>query len=492
MSGIMRSGLAVVLGLLITQAAASYFVYQSNLDLLEKTLHLEAAGYLVVPNRLVAAGLSDFKNALYGGLFFTFSLGGAFSVFTMGLARLWATFGRRSRYLARGLLAIWALLAVWAIYCRTGFLVSALVLAVPLPVFLVAAGRSSSAAATGRILGPAFLVPLVILGLVWGLVAGPGLFLNIRDYVLWSNPWGEALSNFYYRYTLFPADAFKSLEQKIQRTCRVEGVHNPETAARLSQVLLERDYLPLDQGASVDLLVRVRGDVLSLNHGDQEVFTVTVREFLAGSKVELDTFSLLTDQNRLLRRLTGYSLLAGLFPAAYVLAFTLLYLLLRVFQPVNGSGVVAGLLCLALGLYPAWLVFQAGLAKNSDPAQLLQADSWQTRVAGLREVADRHLDLSRLVDYQPFLTSPHPAIRYWTASALGHSSGLQAYSDLKTMLSDRHPNVVCQALSALAVRGSRQALPDMIKIVKTSTHWYVQWYAYRALGNLGWNQTASD
>jgi hypothetical protein len=493
MSGITRSGLAVVLGLLITQAAASYFVYQSNLDLLEKSINLEEAGYLVVPNRLVAVVLSDYKTALYGGLFFTFSLGGACSVLTVGLARFWATWGGRSRLLARGLLAVWVLAVGWAIYRQAGFLILTLVLTVPLPVFFVSSGGPATGTrAPARGLGPAFLIPLVVLGLVWGLLAGPGFFLDIRDYVLWSNPWGERLSDFYYRYTLFPAEAFKSLEQKIQRTCRVEGALNPVTAAELTNKLLERDYLPLKPEAPVDLLIRVRGDVLSLEHLGREVYTVTVRDFLTGSQAELTSFSLMTDQNRLLRRLTGYSLLGGFFPAAYLVSFTLIYLLLRLLLPVTSSGVVTGLLCLALGLWPAWPIYEAAQDKHSDPAKLLRAESWRTRVAGLREVAERNLDLSKLVDYHSFLTSPHPAIRYWTASALGHGRGLSTYSDLKTLLLDRHPNVVCQSLNALSVRGSRQAIPDMVEIIKDSPHWYVQWYAYRALRNLGWNQTASD
>ena len=378
MNGITRSGLALVLGLLITQAAASYFVYQSNLDLLEKTIHLEAAGYLVVPNHLVAASLSRYQPALYGGLFFTFSLGGAVTVLIIGLARLWAVWGRRSRALVKGFLAIWALAAAWSIYSQAGFLVTALVLAVPLPVFWVASGPSPRrAAAPAWTLGSAFLGPLVILGLVWGLLAGPGLFLNIRDYVLWPSSWGRAISDFYYRYTLFPADAFKSLEQKIQRTCRLEGAVNPATAQRLTRSLLDQDYLPLGSGALVDLVVRVQGDVLSLEHRGREVFTVTVRDFLVNPKRELSSFSVMTDQNHLLRRLTGYSLLAGIFPALYLLSFTLLYLVFRPFLPVTGSALAAGLLCLALGLFPAWQIFRADQARSTNPAELLRSESWQ-------------------------------------------------------------------------------------------------------------------
>jgi HEAT repeat protein len=89
------------------------------------------------------------------------------------------------------------------------------------------------------------------------------------------------------------------------------------------------------------------------------------------------------------------------------------------------------------------------------------------------------------------LKSPHIPVRYWLARALAVSRKPETYDDLLSFLDDPHPNVVSMAFYALGKRGDRSAIGLILHRIETSRHWYVQWYAYKALRRLGWKQTAS-
>jgi HEAT repeat protein len=57
-----------------------------------------------------------------------------------------------------------------------------------------------------------------------------------------------------------------------------------------------------------------------------------------------------------------------------------------------------------------------------------------------------------------------------------------------TFLDDPCPNVVSMAFYALGQRGDKRAIKEIIKKIQMSDDWYNQWYAYKALRNLGWKQ----
>jgi HEAT repeat protein len=78
--------------------------------------------------------------------------------------------------------------------------------------------------------------------------------------------------------------------------------------------------------------------------------------------------------------------------------------------------------------------------------------------------------------------------RYWLARALGVSRHPETYPNLLAFLDDAHPNVVSMAFYALGQRGDRRAIKEILRRIETSDHWYNQWYAYRALRQLGWKQ----
>ncbi len=74
------------------------------------------------------------------------------------------------------------------------------------------------------------------------------------------------------------------------------------------------------------------------------------------------------------------------------------------------------------------------------------------------------------------------------ARELRVSGSNETYEDIVNLLEDPSPSVVSAALSALGRRGEKRAVPKILRLIKASDHWYVQWYAYKALKALGWQQ----
>jgi len=122
---------------------------------------------------------------------------------------------------------------------------------------------------------------------------------------------------------------------------------------------------------------------------------------------------------------------------------------------------------------------------------LLQSGHWQDRVAALKTMERKTIDIGDFRAYQGLLTSPHIPERYWVARVLGRSRRPETYPPLLLMLNDSSPNVVSMALYGLGQRGDPRAINEILSWMGTSDHWYCQWYAYRALRALGWKQSKS-
>jgi len=75
--------------------------------------------------------------------------------------------------------------------------------------------------------------------------------------------------------------------------------------------------------------------------------------------------------------------------------------------------------------------------------------------------------------------------------ALGSSRRTSTYRDLLGFLDDPNAGVVSMAFYSLGQRKDSRAVPEILKRIETSGDWYNQWYAYRALRNLGWKQSKS-
>jgi len=488
------SAKALLLGLFVAQVIATIQVYLSNLSLHSNLSIIKAAGYLTIPNQTTMPSLQELTPAFFGGLFFTLSVGAGLTLLSIGAAWVWHRVFSRNRYALIVFLLIWLGSLVELNHRGFSFGATGYFFAIP-PVVFLATLRWIPPRPGNRVWVHVALhtVPVVVLALLWTLQIGKNFFVDFRDILLLSNPVGIKVNDFYYDYTLYPAEVFKSLDQKLLKTCTLQNLKKSPLHARVEKELLDRDYLAVATADAVDLEVVQNNGVLDFKHGGKTILQSTLAEFLSDPATVLEEFSAKTDRHGFLRQFTFYSLLMGLPLALYLLLHALIRLICSFFLDVRISSLIASILCLIVGL-SILIPFQHMRWKDmelKDIPQALVSKSWQKRVAALRIIERKGLEVSNFPPYPRLLASAHIAERYWLVRGLAVSRRPETYRDLLAFLGDPHPNVVSMAFYGLGKRRDIRGVSEILTRIKTSDHWYNQWYAYKALRALGWKQKKS-
>lgn len=484
----------MVTGLAFSQFLGTLYVRNSNLHLYHQIQTLIAAGWFPVPNGPVIPSLKNFATASWGGLFYTLSAGAALTLATWALIRLGKRFYPASRTFNGCLAVIWLGLVVAINIQGPALFATLFTFGVPLVTALTAfwAGPGPTPQPSRWL----WCVPVaVLLGLtaMWSTQMNRELFTVIRDHVLLSNPVGRSVNDFYYRYTLYAAEAFKSFQQKTIRTCILKDVQDHRLGRQLENTLAKWDVMAVADSETVDMVICQDGPDLRLIPANGKAFRVNTIEFLKNIGGSLQSFSETGDHQKTFRRLIFAGVLIG-FP---VLLYMVVYGLVRFFIGLVANGPSATWLtsgmCLLIGVL-LFLPMLSGRNRNLSADQLAQAlrsDDWNQRVAALRQTERQRIDIGRIVDYSHLLISHRVVERYWLARNLAHSRNAAAFRDLLTLIKDPHPNVVCQAYYALGQQGKRAAIAPIKIQIARSDHWYTQFYGYRAIRKLGWNQTPS-
>jgi hypothetical protein len=487
-----------VTGLSIAQLVAMAQVYFSNLQLLGDASALHRAGYLEIPTLQSLQRMGNIGPTVFGGLFFTLSTGAGLTLATIGAVWIWHNLSQRKQLVLIVLLIIWA--AGLLIINSNGFtLFGSLYFAlIPASVSLVylrcLPPKTDRKGLLNRLLP---LYPLALLAIIWGVQADNRLFINIRDFLLLSNPVGKSVNDFYYRYTLYPAEAFKSLEQKLQRPIRLTEIRPAALDRRVTSQLRYRDYLVVGNDEPVELEIKPAGDDLDWLNNGTRILAVTPESFFSNPNAVLAQYSRQTDRSAFLRTFTFFGILLAFPILLYCGVFGILRLLTGLFLQPSRATLLSSILCFVIGIVLLVPVYQGDRrpVNAENLAAALDAADWRDRVAALKLIEQLQLDITDYPSYQKSMTSRHLPERYWMARALGLSKEDHTIDDLFTLLSDPQPNVVCQALYALGKRG-RDRKSDIIETIlakiRSTDNWYVQRYAYLALRSLGWRQPASN
>jgi hypothetical protein len=484
----------LLLGLVVAQAVATIQVYLSNVRLCRTLFAIRDAGYLPVPNQEIMRGLQHLGPAFYGGLFFTFTVGAGLALTAMAAVWLWDRVCVRNRYVSVVLCLIWAALLVGVNLRGLSPIATVYFVTVPGVVILATLWwmPARCKGERGRY-GIIPVIPVPLLALLWVTQMDGYLFLDLRDHLLLSNRLGTEISDFYYRYTLYPAEAFKALNQKTLKAYSLEDIEDDSMAGSIESKLVHYDYLRVSTGSPADLTLCQRGAFLVLKRGERAIIEVTPQAFFSNTGKLLREFSEEVDTHRFFRRCTFFSLLAGFPIALYVLLFSLCRAVCGLFMSIRTSCVCASAMCLVIGI-ALFAVFSHSRVRSGevrDVGEALESRRWQERAATLRLMEKGGMEASDFQAYRDMLKSPHIPVRYWLARSLAVSRKPETYDDLLSFLDDPHPNVVSMAFYALGKRGDRSAIGLILHRIETSRHWYVQWYAYKALRRLGWKQTAS-
>ena len=485
----------IVAGLLISQAIATSFVYRSDLHVLAKATAVQNAGYLAIPAGPVAATLKSFGAAFWGGLFFTLSVGVGLTLATWAAVYLWQRILLRRRSFLASCALAWIGLLVAVNWKGMALFPSLFCLLVP----LCTAGAAVAALPASRgNRNQQWIIPLatlILMTALWTTQLNRDLFITIRDQILLSNPIGRSVNDFYYRYTLYAAEAFKSFQQKTLHTCQLEGLDAAPAVRQWEGSLARYDLLVLPQIQRPDLRMRFSGETLRLISAHGRSITVPVSQFKGDPLRAMQAFSKATDRYGPFRRITLIGLLIGFPTLLFVTVYAALHWLSQKILGVRRATVVSSGLCLAVGLLLYLPMLKAGAINTITPEKIpaaLTADDWATRVAAIRYIEAHKLEIADYPAYQRLLDSPLVVERYWLARAMAGSRSEQTYAQLLRLMQDTNPNVTCQAFYALGRRGRRVAIEPIKARLVASGNWYSQWYGYRALRRLGWHQSRSN
>jgi hypothetical protein len=473
---------------------ATVQVYLSNIALYNSLLTIKDAGYLTVPFGPVMSGLRDIGPAFFGGLFFTFSIGAGISLFTLALTWIWKRIFYSNKYIFYSYSLLW-LICLLAVNI-TGFklFLTLIILIVPPAVFVVVSKSIDYSSRQDRLSNDMIhILPVLVLALLLGWQIDDRMFTDFRDIYLLSNPIGARINNFYYKYTLYPAEVFKSLGQKMLKTGAIKsGANNTDMV--LEGVLLNYDYIPLKGDVNADLNIVANEDDLILENRGKTVMQIPAKAFLSEPDKVIRQFEKQSDSNSLLRQLTFISLLFGFPLAVYVSMHGLTGILAGFFFNAKSAFIIASMFCFAICIILLF-AFQSYRGRGVSAQSLSEAlnlQSWQVRVGALKTIDEKGLEISQFKAYPALLKSTHIAERYWIVKTIGNSRNPATFNDLLKFLNDPHPNVVTMALYAIGKRGNLDMTDEIMQIITTTDNWYIQWYAYKTLRSIGWRQTKSN
>jgi hypothetical protein len=482
---------SLLIGLAVAQVLATVHVYLSNTVLYDTLLAIKDAGYLTIPNSHIMGQLGKAAPAFWGGLFFTFSIGAGISFLSLALAWIWDRIFYRKIFLLCVFLSLWVVCLAVLNFHGLKLFVTLYFLLIPPVVFITASKKMSYLNEKNRRSNEALHIILVILlALFLSWQIDSRMFTDFRDIYLLSNPVGSKINRFYYRYTLYPAEVFKSLNQKMLKTGMIES-QEADTTRILENILLNDDYIPIWQNIDADLKVVSIGDDFIFENHERKILQISAKEFFNDPHSILIEFEQKSDTWAFFRKITMFSLLSGFPLAVYVIAHGIISILFGFFFNLKTSSLIASVLCFVLCLI---FIFSFQLSRTRNISErsitdVLQSGRWKDRVAALKFIDENRLEIKQFHIYPELLKSNSVAERYWFVRTLANSRKPETYRDLLGFLNDSHPNVVSMALYGLGKRGNREAISRLKQIIETTDDWYLQWYAYKAMRALGWRQT---
>ena len=484
----------LLLGLALSQILGTLQVYLSNGELYQKLIAIQNHGYLIIPNQKIMNGLAHFGPAFWGGLFFTLSIGTGLSIFTYVAAWIWDRIFFRKKVVLIPLVLVWLFCMVGVNFRGILPLITLYFLIIPIAVFVGTMKWMPQESRRGIWLNKIlFLLPIIILGILWMVLINRNVFVGFRDHFFLTHPWGVKINDFYYRYSLYSAEAIKTLDQKILKTANLEGIKNESMKSTLERALLDHNYLNVGHRDLVDLKVMENENILVFGNRGKTILRTPANDFLSKTGEYLVGFSEKSDRLSFFRQLTLFSLLIGFPLVIYGLLFSLFRLVTNLFLNPAMSSIMASILCFVIGmafLFPLYIDKVEKLeVKNLTEA--FESERWQTRVAALKIIAEKGMEIGDFPIYNRMLSSPSIPERCWFVRALSMSRKDETFKDLMTFLDDPNPNAVSLAFYALGQRGDTGVIKEIIKRIETSEYWYTQLYAYHALTRLGWRQTAS-
>jgi hypothetical protein len=480
----------LAIGLVASQIIFSVIVYQSNLSLHSHLSAIEKSGYLTVPNQHIINTLNELAPAFYGGLFFSLTTGAGITWITFILVWIWSAFSYRRRLLIP-FFAFWTILIAMANINGINLAASSALIIIPVVV-----GYATIALFNGidirsfRKMFLAHFIVLILICLSWIPHLNSDTFISIRDYLLLGNSPGRIVNDFYYRYTMYPAEVFKSIDQKVLKICRLH-IEDSQVYEAVEKKLRGLDYLKIDDELPLNVEVLYEKPRLIFAQDQKKIIESSCQDFLSNPDKIMSEFSDRCDINVFFRKITFLSLLFGFPITIYILIHSSMMMALFFISSSKLRYSVSTALCLAIGVsvtLPLYHAFSASPSQADIREHLLTKD-WRIRTAALKKISDEGMGIDQFMDHLNYSDFKHIPEKYWFVRALSQSRNKNTINILHGYLIDPNPNVACMALYSLGKLNQHDSVDKIIELIKSSSHWYVQWYAYKALRRMGWTQS---
>ncbi len=496
LSGIAAYLKPVFAGLFTSQIIAWAQVYLSDINYHKKMTAIYEAGYVCVPGGFVMETLKSFYPAFMGGLFFTFTLGAAITIISL----IFALFVKSeifalNRFNIIKLAVLWAVFQIFGYFQGMTFLTGLYFFIIPPLVFLTALKTINLRQPVDKkiiLIHLIFFVAMIISGSGY---ANHRTFSIIRDKFLLSTKPGIAINNFYYDYTLYAAQVFKSMTQDQLRAVFTDCDNLREIMPkRLIRTLLYYDYLPVKNKNAADLTIILAKDELKFIKNENLIEKHKLREFYINPRDILKNISEKTDVNNFFRQITFLSLLFVMAISIYFAFWLPVYVIVKfLFKAPKGeliSPVISGMLIIITLIVISVLPENSGITLDNLKNKL-ESENLCERVEALKYIDRKELDIGYFTKTDKFVKSPHFSERYWFIQGLRYSRIKSTYEANLALLDDPVINVAYSAYLAMGHRKEGKCIDEILKRITKIKKWYVQLYAYKALRRLGWRQTVS-
>ncbi len=490
----------IITGLICSHIISFIHVYLSNKELYEKISVIHATNYLVVPNLIVLEELKSLETAFYGGFFFSLTVGACLTILSFAAAMFWIKIFSRNKLFLLLFLLFW--LTGLFLVNANGFspFVSVHFIIVPVVVFILSLKwfpTSDKGSLSGKPKTKILIhvICIVALALMSTSRMNATTYSHIRDNILLSSKSGISLNNFYYSYTLFAAQAFKSLQQDMLKTCRILVPSGMQVSEGVKQALIHHDYLIVNTDIPCDLELQYNKSSIKLAHKGKQEIETTQKEFLENPGKMLSLFSRKCDRFVFFRSFTFISLLmvSGLF------CYLVLYLPFRIISlfsmgkyskgfPGSLTAVICSFIAGVALLY-SWDFKAPANFKSDNLERVLKSDRLGTRVAALKYIHGKKMDIGKIGIPSQMPVSPILLERYWLAKTLYWTQSSTSYDVNLVLLDDPQINVSYIAFDALGHRKSERSIRQILERLPALKQWYIQLYAYKSLRRLGWRQT---
>ncbi|TYT75090.1 HEAT repeat domain-containing protein [Desulfobotulus mexicanus] len=484
---------AIIFPGLIASAILGFLQIHRCMDpILKNALLLQEKGILTLPHGPAIESLSGADASLYAALLFVFSLGAGLTMASFALAFASRNLVSDHRYILFPSLWLWAGLLFFVNQHGPVLFPSLWVLIIPAITWKSTLKHMPESS----IREPFFhktmhLVPLIILTLAAMPMLSKGMFLDIRDSLLFSTRAGLAISDAYYRHTLPAAEVIKPIAARQLKLYQTDLVFSEE----IIDSLKGQGWHPASPGTRPHIRIGEQKNFLTVSGSEITKTRLFWPDFESAPGHSLDKATLSGDRLKGFRGLILYCLIPGFPLLLYIFLFSTLRRILAWIFDRPAASLLASGICLTAGLLMLVPIHYLGKTErgpqNTETLNsYLVSEKKSQRLHAMRSAAKgKNLIISKDI-LDAYLSHGSPAERYWTTAYLGARPSETNWPFLLQALKDPQINVVCKAVEALSLAGpvlnrNKEAQQAILETLQTSSHPYIQWYAFMALKRLG-------